>query len=68
MCTYLVQWNYRVQAARKIAACAGIHGARIKTDATYNIFINDQGAKNTNKPTDQKVFISCTVYRCTVVQ
>ena len=62
-CTFPAQWNYRIQAARKIAACSGIHGARIMTDATYNIFINDQGAKNTNKATDLKVIVKVTGYR-----
>ena len=50
-----VQWNYRIQAVKKIAACAGVHGARVQTEATFNIFVNDQGSRNTNKAGDLKV-------------
>ena len=50
-----VQWNYRIQALRKVAACSGVHGARVKIDSTYNIFINNQGAANTNKAGDLEV-------------
>ena len=50
-----MQWNYRIQAFKKIAACAGVHGARVQTDATFNIFVNDQGSRNTNKAGDLTV-------------
>ena len=56
------QFNYRIQAARKIAACSGVFGTRVKIDATYNVFVNDQGCANTNKACDLKVhLLGCLV-------
>ena len=49
------QPKYRICCHRKIAACAGVFGKKVQTDALHNCFINDQGLKDTNVEGDLKV-------------
>ena len=37
------QPKYRICAHRKIAACAGVFGAKVRTDTLHNCYVNDQG-------------------------
>jgi len=47
--------KYRICCHRKIAACAGVFGAKVQTDALNNAFINDQGLEDSNLEGDLKV-------------
>ena len=50
-----VQPKYRICCHRKIAACSGVFGAKVQTDALHNCFVNDQGLEDTNVEGDLKV-------------
>ena len=49
------QPKYRICSHRKIAACAGVFGAKIQVDSLHNCFVNDQGLEHTNVEGDLKV-------------
>ena len=49
------QPKYRICAHRKIAACAGVFGAKLQTDILHNCFINDRGMEDSNVEGDLKV-------------
>jgi len=52
--------KYRICCHRKIAACAGVFGAKIQTDALHNCYINDRGFEDSNVEGDLKVeHINC---------
>ena len=47
--------KYRICAHRKIAATAGVFGAKVQTDVLHNCFINDKGREDSNVEGDLKV-------------
>ena len=47
--------KYRICAHRKVAAAAGVFGAKVQTDVIHNCFVNDKGREDSNVEGDLKV-------------
>ena len=47
--------NTGYAVTERVAACSGVFGAKVQTDALHNCFVNDQGLEDTNVEGDLKV-------------